>query len=190
MKYNLEWARREYDSGVRRKVIPFWGHTRDMDSPKMTKACLSQWYPCEFAVEGVAYRTAEQYMMAQKAILFGDRGTAQKIMSAETPSEYKSLGREVVGFDQATWDARKADIVLSGTLAKFSQNPELRVFLLGTGDALLVEASPYDGIWGVRLGIRDSGIDNPNCWRGENLLGFSLMEARDVLRGDADETSD
>lgn len=87
-------------------------------------------------------------------------------------------------------DARKADIVLSGTLAKFSQNPELRAFLLGTGDALLVEASPYDGIWGVRLGIRDSGIDNPNCWRGENLLGFSLMEARDVLRGDADETSD
>ena len=67
--------------------------------------------------------------------------------------------------------------------------PELLAFLLGTGDALLVEASPHDGIWGVRLGIGDPGIDNPNCWRGENLLGFSLMETRDVLRGGASGSS-
>ena len=67
-------------------------------------------------------------------------------------------------------------------MAKFSQNPELFGFLNDSGDSALVEGSPYDGIWGVRLRVDDPRINNPNEWRGENLLGFALMETRDILR--------
>ncbi len=33
----------------------------------------------------------------------------------------------------------------------FKQNPELLEFLLGTGDAILVEAAPRDVIWGIGM---------------------------------------
>ena len=65
---------------------------------------------------------------------------------------------------------------------KFSQNPELREFLLSTGDDILVEASPYDAIWGIRMSVNDENATNPMKWRGRNLLGFALMEARDEIR--------
>ena len=47
---------------------------------------------------------------------------------------------------------------------------------------MLVEASPYDRIWGIGLAQEDACSRNPLSWRGENLLGFALMEARDALR--------
>ena len=121
-------------------------------------------------------------MMAQKAALFGDEETRKKIMAAGHPREYKALGRDVKPFDAAAWDREKYGIVLQGNLAKFSQNPELLAFLLGTGDAILVEASPYDAVWGVKLPADDPRIHNPREWKGENLLGFALMETRDRLR--------
>jgi ribA/ribD-fused uncharacterized protein len=103
-------------------------------------------------------------------------------MAADNSRDYKALGREVQFFEPGTWDHAKQAIVLKGNLAKFCQNPELWDYLDGTGDSVLVEASPYDGIWGVKLGIDDPRIEDPAEWRGENLLGFALLEARDILR--------
>ena len=180
MKYTMETTFKRYNTGTEMPVIAFWGHTDD--SKKTTKACFSQWYACRFEVDGVWYHTAEQYMMAQKASLFGDAATQEKIMAADNPKDYKALGRLVQHFDAAKWDAAKYDIVLRGNLAKFSQNPELFAFLDGTGDSVLVEGSPYDSIWGVKLNLDDPAILDPHNWRGENLLGFALMEARDLLR--------
>lgn len=106
----------------------------------------------------------------------------RKDYGRERAKEYKALGREVQFFNAAAWDYAKYNIVLQGNLAKFSQNPELFAFLDSTGDSVLVEGSPYDDIWGVKLGIDDPRIKNPNEWQGENLLGFALMETRDILR--------
>ena len=180
MKYIREQLIQCLNHGKALSFIPFWGHT---PNPKrVNKACLSQWYDCRFEVDGVQYHTTEQYMMAQKALLFGDSMTYDKIMAADNPRDYKALGRKVQFFKSETWDRAKYDIVLRGNLAKFSQNPELWAYLDGTGDSVLVEASPYDGIWGVRLGIDDPRIEDPNQWGGENLLGFALMETRAILR--------
>ena len=85
------------------------------------------------------------------------------------------------GFDQKVWDKFKYAIVLNGNWCKFSQNRDLREFLLSTGDSVLVEASPYDGIWGIRLAVSSPEAQNPMKWRGQNLLGFALMEVRDEL---------
>lgn len=180
MKYTRESVIERYNSGEELHVIAFWGHTPK--PKKMTKACFSQWYDCWFEADGVKYHTTEQYMMAQKAILMRDTYTYERIMAADNPNDYKALGREVQHFDAALWDHAKYDVVLQGNLAKFSQNPELYEFLASTGDSILVEGSPYDGIWGVRLGIDDDRIFNPREWQGENLLGFALMETRDILR--------
>ena len=180
MKYSIDWARSAFAANPEMQFVFFWRHTPTTARP--THTCLSQWYPCSFVVGGTSYQTAERYMMAEKARLFGDAATFEKIMAAPGPRECKALGRTVAGFNSAVWDSRKRDIVLRGSLAKFSQNTEFRAYLLGTGNAVLVEASPYDRIWGVGLAQDDPQICDPRNWRGENLLGFALMDARDTLR--------
>ena len=157
----------------------FWGIG---DTGKVQKGCFSQWWPCQFEVDGVEYNCAEQYMMAAKARTFGDSETLEKILASDKPKIIKKLGREVRGFDERTWDAVKFDAVVDGNMAKFSQNPELKSFLLSTGDAELVEASPVDRIWGVGLAEGSPLIRDKSKWEGQNLLGKALMKVRDALR--------
>lgn len=147
-----------------------------------------QWYPSNFVVAGIEYNCAEQYMMAQKAIIFGDEDTLEEIMDTDDPSEQKRLGRIVQNFDEDQWNEVALDIVVEGNYAKFSQNPELREWLLSTGDKILVEASPYDRIWGVGLRESDPRILDKEQWRGTNWLGEALSIVRDMLSsGESDE---
>ena len=176
--YNTEEIVRRFNQGEQMEFIFFWGHTAKPG--KITKACLSQWFPCDFQENGVAYHTTEQYMMSRKALLFEDQETYRRIMEADNPRDYKSLGREVKNFNKATWDAQKFEIVVRGNIAKFSRNAELMEYLLSTEDKILVEASPYDNIWGVNLASDNPDIQDPNNWRGENLLGFALTKVRDM----------
>lgn len=123
----------------------------------------------------------EQYMMYNKAKLFNDHSTAAEIMCVRDPKKIKALGRKVKNFKEEVWDKNKFEIVVRGNVLKFSQNKELKEFLLSTNDAVLVEASPYDKVWGVGLKRDDIKINNPNKWQGENLLGFAIMEVREEL---------
>ena len=168
-------------AGKRVKWVHFWGHTPEKDG-HITETCLSQWWMAEFRVEAQPYCCMEQYMMAEKARLFGDKETLEKILEATVQGKIKALGREVKNFDQAEWDKCKYTIVLTGNFQKFLQNPELKDFLLCTGDKILVEASPRDRIWGIGMGKANENAENPAAWRGQNLLGFALMEVRDELR--------
>ena len=86
------------------------------------------------------------------------------------------------GFDERLWADQRFDIVVSGNVRKFGQHADLRDFLLGTGDRVLVEASPRDRIWGIGLAADDERARSPEHWAGLNLLGFALMEARHRLR--------
>ena len=121
-------------------------------------------------------------MMAGKAELFSDQEIREQILKCSDPKQIKALGRKVRRFDQKVWDKFKYAIVLNGNWCKFSQNRDLREFLLSTGDGVLVEASPYDNIWGIRLAASSPEAQDPMKWRGQNLLGFALMEVRDELR--------
>lgn len=177
---NINQLRDDFNKGKKLKYIFFWGHKAT--EGVITKSCLSQWYNCKFTVDNIVYHTAEQYMMAQKAILFGDDEVCKKIMATNNPGEYKKLGRQIRNFDQQKWDKHKYDIVVKGNTAKFSQNDNIKYFLLNTGDRILVEASPYDGIWGIAMSKNDPNIENPLMWKGENLLGFALMDTRENLK--------
>lgn len=146
---------------------------------------FGQWTDSVFVVDGVTYRCAEQFMMAEKARLFGDEAIRAKILASASPRAHKALGRRVSGFDQAVWERSALDIVVRGNRAKFSQNPAMRAALLATGDKLLVEASPLDKIWGVGLRADDPRVHDRATWRGQNLLGEALMRVRAELRAEA-----
>ncbi|WP_199487771.1 NADAR family protein [Actinomadura spongiicola] len=163
------------NEGTPLKFLFFWGH-RNIDP-----GCLSQWWPSPFTVDGVTYATAEHYMMAEKARLFGDEDSAAAIVASSDPSKAKKLGRRVRNFDERAWRDNRFAIVTKGNVAKFSQNDELRDYLLGTSDRVLVEASPVDRIWGIGLAVDDPRAEQVSAWRGQNLLGFALMAARESL---------
>ena len=164
------------------KYLFFWGHQPHPDG-RITPSCFSQWWPSPFAVDGVRYETAEHYMMAEKARLFGDSAACQKILAASHPGAAKKLGREVRGYDEAIWSQHRFEIVVQGNEAKFGQHNELKAYLLNTKARVLVEASPYDRIWGIGLGEADAAATNPEKWQGLNLLGFALMKVRATLNG-------
>jgi len=142
---------------------------------------FSQWYRCTFTVGENTFNCAEQYMMHGKALLFADRETAAKILAADHPRQHKALGRKVKPFDDATWKRERAAIVRAGNHAKFTQNAELLDQLLATKGTTLVEASPYDKIWGIGLAATDPRAQDPAQWKGQNLLGKILTELRDQL---------
>ncbi|WP_370934402.1 NADAR family protein [Amycolatopsis sp. cg13] len=166
--------------GQRVKFLFFWGHRPESDG-SAGRGCLSQWWPAPFTLADRTFATAEHYMMWRKALLFGDETTAGKILEARHPRQAKELGRGVVGFDQDQWDVRRGEIVLAGSVAKFGQHPELLRFLLSTRKRVLVEASPLDRVWGIGLTADDPDAENPARWRGLNLLGFALTQARTLL---------
>jgi ribA/ribD-fused uncharacterized protein len=164
------------EAGGQPEYLLFWGHRPERGG--VGKGCLSQWWPVPFTVAGLSYRSAEHFMMAAKADLFGDAMTAARIRAAPDPAAAKALGRQVRGFGGQRWAAERFGVVVTGNLAKFGQHPDLRQFLLGTGDKVLVEASPSDQVWGIGLAADDERAASPQTWRGLNLLGFALMEVR------------
>ena len=149
---------------------------------------LSQWHDAWFEIDGVEYCCAEQYMMAMKALTFGDHDTHRMIMETESPRQQKALGRVVDDFDEDIWQAEEDNgmpycwnVVYRGNLAKFTQNPDLAEELLATAGTTIVEASPEDCLWGIGRGVDDPLARERAAWRGENWLGEVLMAVRDAL---------
>ncbi|KAF4550957.1 Hypothetical protein D9617_15g043110 [Elsinoe fawcettii] len=162
--------------------IFFW---REFETPH---GYLSQWYECPFTVDGTKYWHTEMWMMTQKAKLFGDEQAVQDIKMSKEPRKHKAIGRRIKGFDSGVWDQHKSRIVEEGNYHKFTKTPAkdgLKQLLLDTGDRELVEASPFDRIWGVGFKAEDAPAMR-EVW-GENLLGQAIMRARDRIRREDEE---
>jgi ribA/ribD-fused uncharacterized protein len=177
---HLDALRAAVLAGRRVRFRFFWGHTPRADG-KLSDACFSQWWKCAFAVDGIRYASAEHFMMAEKARLFGDDDTRARILAAKQPADAKRLGRLVTGFDEAAWARAREAIVTAGNVAKFGQDERMRAYLMSTGGVVLVEASPRDRIWGIGLAADHRDASDPAKWRGKNLLGFALVRARAQL---------
>ena len=163
--------------GAQPRFLFFWGH-RPGKNGLVTASCFSQWYEAPFTIDGVPYPSAEHYMMASKAALFGESGIRDQVLTAATPAHAKALGRQIAGFDDAVWERERMRIVVEANVGKFGQNATLRDYLVQTGEQVLVEASPVDCIWGIGLAADHPDAANPSQWQGLNLLGFALMEVR------------
>ena len=190
-RYTIDWLISELQCGKKFEYATFW-HEWDGCENNM----LSQWYKNKpFPINGRTYATAEQYMMSEKALLFGDMESYQKIMKEEDPKKCKNLGRGVTGFDPVIWDNAFREIIFHGNLGKMQSDINIIHALLNTGNAILIEASPYDDIYGAGLEAKDLLNPDgslkvlPENWhksgsskQAENNLGFVLMGIRDLFR--------
>jgi len=150
---------------------------------------LSNFYTCYFTdSDGVAYSCVEQFYASKKAIFFKDSHTYQSILSTKDPKKQKSLGRKVTNFNAAEWYGEGSDFnpakdfMYQGCYLKFSQNEKFKKFLLETKGTFLVEASPYDKIWGI--GMAECWLATyRKFWKGKNWLGDILTKVReDILK--------
>ncbi|WP_297295327.1 NADAR family protein [uncultured Brachyspira sp.] len=179
-KYSLSKLKTDFNKGKKIDFLFFYGHTNDKN--EITKSSLSQWYIKDFKENNLTFNCMEKYMMYNKALLFDDKKIAEEILNNNQPKAIKELGRKVSNFKDEIWDKVKYTIILKGNYYKFSQNNDLRNFLLNTKNKVLVEASPYDKVWGIKMKYDNENIENPFFWQGENLLGFALMEVRDEIK--------
>ncbi len=141
----------------------------------------SQWHPSKFSIAGIEYSSCEQYMMAMKALTFNDQESYEAIMATTSPREQKELGRNVKNFNTDKWNEVCREYVYQGNLAKFTQNPSLKVELLKTEDREIVEASPYDKIWGIGMDVSHRNIEDKSKWLGKNWLGIEIMKVRETI---------
>ena len=156
------------------KILPFWGGK------------FSQWAPSKIELFDVEFNCAEQAMMFGKAAVFKDAEILRAIMKENHPSKQKKLGRQVENFDTNMWEAYCIELVTCISYAKFTQNDNYREYLNASGTKWIVEASPYDKVWGVGLAENDSKIWYPEAWDGKNYLGECIMNARDIINGRSD----
>jgi ribA/ribD-fused uncharacterized protein len=145
---------------------------------------FSNWHPCKYRFNDLEFNCSEQQFIAHKAILFDDKAAFNAVMNSDDPAVQKRAGRLIENFDQTVWDQNKVELMQLAVYLKFSQNEDLKKILLDTGDKILVEASPYDKIWGIGMGADHKDILDESKWNGENLLGKVLMEVRDLIRED------
>lgn len=159
-----------------------YNHVICFHNPDEENGYLSNWYLSDFVLDGITFSSMEQYMMYQKASVFGDDATAKAILMTKDAAEIKALGRKVPNYDDTVWNGLRQIIVYRGLIEKFSQNRELAEMLCSTGEAMLAECAVKDRIWGIGLSMHDAERCDIQKWKGENLLGFALMEVRRRFR--------
>jgi len=143
---------------------------------------FSQWHICNFKITNINFNSAEQFMMYSKAMLFQDKNTANLILKSSLPYDQKALGRIVKNYDEGIWHLFREGIVFSGNFAKFSQNEALKTSLINTKDTIMAEASVKDKVWGIGLSEDDPRAHNIHLWKGQNLLGLTLMKVRGAIK--------
>lgn len=162
------------------KLVLFW----------QADSVFSNWYPAEFTYDGEKFENSEACFIYRKAQVFGDTEAIYEILDEQSPAYVKRIGREISGFTEEKWIEVREQCMYDACYAKFSQNEEFKKVLLGTGNRELVEASPYDKIWGIGLSPADPEALRKENWKGLNLLGKVLMRVRDdLLRSRAEASS-
>lgn len=173
------------ETGETPEFIFFWGHTvKDRTNP--TPGVFSQWFESEFTDDdGNVYPTAEHWMMAKKALCFEDDETFKKVLEDPFPNNVKRYGRQIKNYDDKKWSSTRYHVVVDGSVRKFTSQDILKQYLLSTDNKVIVEASPYDRVWGIGYDVPEAKqLSGPDKWDGQNLLGYALMEAREIIKKD------
>ena len=157
------------------EVVKFW-------SASGTYGCFSNWKSSKFELDGMQFANAEQAIMYKKAVLFGDKNSADLIATTTNPKEVKALGRAVSGFSKDIWEKSLIEICLPIIEAKFTQNEDMLKVLLSTDDKIIAEASPLDNIWGIGTDARDERSNSFETFCGTNYLGILLMLFREKYK--------
>ena len=150
-------------------------------NPDEENGYLSNWYLSQFSINGIQFSSMEQYMMYKKAVCFGDKNMADKILATDDVAEIKAFGRLVANYNESYWNGVRQIVVFEGLTAKFSQNEDLKAKLKATDNSILAECAVKDRIWGIGLSMNDQDRLKIDKWKGQNLLGYALMMVRERL---------
>lgn len=150
-------------------------------NPNEENGYLSNWYSSKFTVNDVDFSSMEQYMMYKKAVCFGDKDMANKILATDDVAKIKAFGRLVANYNESYWNGVRQIVVFEGLTAKFSQNEDLKAKLKATDNSILAECAVKDRIWGIGLSMNDLDRFQIDKWKGQNLLGYALMMVRERL---------
>ncbi|MGN0267278.1 MAG: NADAR family protein [Lachnospiraceae bacterium] len=153
-------------------------------NPDEENGYLSNWYLSQFRSGGQVFSSMEQFMMYRKAVCFQDYKTAEKILNTDDVAKIKKLGRQVSNYNENYWNGIRQLVVCEGLIAKFTQNESLKKLLIQTADSVLAECAVRDRIWGIGLSMTDPKRLEIGNWKGQNLLGYSLMMVREHLKDD------
>lgn len=187
--YYNEWLSETVDNlkkaGMINEQLQVSGQTVDcifFHKPSEPHGYLSNWYTSPFDIDGVHFSSAEQYIMYEKCMLFGDQESANAILATDDTQMQQNIGRKAKGYIGNVWAGKRQIVAVRGLLAKFSQNEALKKKLLSTGDAWFVECAHSDTVWACGIRLNEDERFDADKWRGQNILGFALMEVRDILR--------
>lgn len=143
---------------------------------------LSNWSPSPFELDGQSFTSVEQYIMYRKCKVFGDEKCASAVLATDDVAAQQAIGRAASGYNEHIWGGMRQMVAFRALMAKFTQNEDLRQQLLQTGDAVLVECASSDRVWACGVRLNDEKRFDASNWKGDNILGFALMEVREKLK--------
>jgi ribA/ribD-fused uncharacterized protein len=149
-----------------------------------SKTTLDNWAPATIEISNRNFKSTEHIIFAvAKAAMFNDTASHAIALTKtfEHPSVSKQFGRQIQNFNETVWRNNAEWISDVAILVKAVQNEEMRMELLKTGRRNICEASSWDSVWGIGLRADDPDVLDPKMWKGQNLLGKSLMRVREYL---------
>lgn len=146
------------------------------------EAVLSNFHHAEFILDDHKFVTVEQYYQYKKCLTLGKINMAAKILRTAKPLQAKALGDKFDDTDSDDWMEIRAQCMLNGTVAKFSQKLELANKLLNNGEQGLYEATT-DKYFGAGVGL-GSNLWKTGNWTGENAAGKICMNVRKLIKNE------
>ena len=139
---------------------------------------LSNHHACEIKIYDKTFTSSEQAYFFRKAAVCEDDYAKSRIMEAIDPGFQKFLGSKVK--DTPAWTKMRIAVMTEINQAKFSQNEDLKKFLLETAPTYLAEDNAADSFWGIKMSRNDPDSMKRFLYKANNM-GVLLMKIRDNL---------
>ena len=135
---------------------------------------FSNFHPAPFRLGEKCFPSAEHAIQYQKADLFDDDFTKDKILHSDSPYQAKKFGSRVRNFDRNKWEDNLEQIGYNAIFAKFSQNELLKRLLKATGELTIAEAS-REQPWGTGVPLRNKQAATKENWSREGVMSKILQ---------------
>ncbi|MFL0803548.1 MAG: NADAR family protein [Agarilytica sp.] len=119
-------------------------------------------------LEGQEWASAEHYV---HAMLAANASLADRIKNAGSAQQAYDLNKPWYRAKKRGWKGLRRVLMTRALYTLVQMYPDIKAYLMETGEQKLSETSLYDHYWGV-------GRD----WRGENMAGRTWMDVRKKLR--------